>query len=1339
MLRRIVSFVVTGAFLLNSVIPVYALRTKATDEQQETPAEIAAEILGVSGRISTKLEVPEGQGERFFSNDYHSYVLSGVLRDGLKLIPKAVVNEIKKKLNEDVAEGRLLSAEVRDFGAAEIDIHVTHRWGERNAIVQRLILAGMHAGLLKAEELGLLKKNVDIASMKPDELGKTLRVKRAPHSITERDSEPVVIAKYIGAGIGAAGIKLYNEFFMPGSTPLQKLGFVTKGKKGVRGFRVVVRRTEDVMNGNFDGPVWEFENSTDFEVSNPDDKDHGKKYVGKNQHLEFMALASQPNDFLPTEVYAVEGSGLSSTEPLVTLVYQPVYAEEGGLRALNPTFIHRSQSGADAVAGVASIHYNVNVVPGGFNGEYFVPTRPATLQQARRAPKEGTANVVVYGYQSELNGVIPREKGEVIDHVAINPPALNPKKALADFLASVLLTHKHDQPYLAPFAAEERVAPIREAHSDLFTHAPKEADIDTVMDAVEAKVADGSFVSVTDDKADMGGMFGHNFTPQYMLAIDRATLMYAAEKGELSDGNITGFIDKGRLKRGITVSIGDDSHLLMVGDKSRNSANGHQLSFLAFTRGYLASVVGNTTKFDPTKKLDADEISRVGKKPYGRAQDYQGKEAKAAKANPYFYSHFDERFFEILRDVMPQDYLQMVDNMEAGWRHWQDTKQETQLIEPFSGNVSQQGIGTARYVVDAKGGERHFGKLAGDKMGPAGINRPIREGVYDLVKALEAGTVSVPDYITDKAERAFYKKFIEELKNGLVFEIWDAKAFDEHGNIPLNKLPSHFADVADSINELKEEAEKEFVKNSYNADGTLKASLSKADKEKLAALIKKSGYVPTERVFLDAQADKDAIYAYLADSDRFNIKQVWNKNKSGWDINNPQDYLNRPILGSSVTKLGILAGGEYVGKDDPVMVGNTILMEYIFAFVENNPILLQGDMNGSHWLAAIPTAFKYAVANAESHPILVGFRYTLSEDGKELADAEDVFGDKKYNKIRNKMFRFNHEFKIAQLGGQFAPYGTDARTVEASYPLAKLLRDIQSPDSPFLVSNKPAAERAARPIGMGGEVVDLFKVATAQPAAVGFGPGTPHKDQGPDNVAEAWGTLGPVAAEFQPDIYLNMPDAALEVHYYADKTQPILISEEFLKSAPGIMLMYNLMENVGPGNINFVVQLEGEKALAKEERAKLREALSEEIFTIAKANYISMDRSVVNNIITAVVTGTDANNIANQVIEEVGNDIVQVIGDAAYTDKFKGIVKTRIVLDKADGQFMQWAKALKLAVNLTPEAGDLSAEDVKQLDAAFSKDDDGNYHVAATSLAAGSEVATILSNYAALVETAIKI
>ncbi|MBI3314451.1 MAG: fructose 1,6-bisphosphatase, partial [Candidatus Omnitrophica bacterium] len=716
--------------------------------------------------------------------------------------------------------------------------------------------------------------------------------------------------------------------------------------------------------------------------------------------------------------------GLPVSEPIATVVYQPAFTKGGQRSISNPTIIYRSQSGGDAVGAIASMNYEVNFVPGGSNGENFVATSPISLEDARkRQTEEGVGHFAVYGYQSRDNGFIPMEKAGVLDHVGVNPPAVREEQRLARKLAKEMVDHQDDQPYLSPAAAEHRVHRVRKDQNSLFIHAPKESERDEFMDELEAKVKSGEYLAVVDDKADMGGLLGHTQVPLFMTAVYRATVKWAMERDIISYGNTFGSTDFGRLRDDENLGIGDDGHMILLGDKSHGSAEAHQLAFLAFTRAYLFSVANKM-------------------KPYGEGQDFAGAEAEAAKKNPYFYSKFDERFFEILREVMPASYLKlsMIEKVENGWREWRRSGQSEQLNEPFSGNVSQQGIGSARYILNRLK-EKTFDILAGDKMGPAALNRVIKHMVYS---ALKAG----------------------KFKNGLVFEIWDAKAFDENGKIAIEDIPRSFSDIKANfqVDEKKlakwkpedrraYEDAKTLVARAYRS-GLLDITLTSHELKQLAKDLRKYGYVPTKRIFLDAEKDKDAIIRYLGDSDRFNVKHVWSKKSEGWDSRDPKTYLDRPLLASSVTRLGILSGGEYLGKDDPVMVGNSELMEYAYEFLKTHPLIIQGDMNGSHWLWAIVTALKNAVATKDSHPILVGMRYTLSEDGKSIVQVEDMMGGESFDPIRDRAFNFNREFKAAQLGGQFEPYGTNVKTVEAAYPLAKLLRDMTRADSPFLVANK---------------------------------------------------------------------------------------------------------------------------------------------------------------------------------------------------------------------------------------------------------------------------------------------
>ncbi len=942
-------------------------------------------------------ERPEGQSAKFFTNVYNIYSLKGLLKGTLDTIPDEVVNAIREKLEQDAQAGKIRSARVSDYGGDSLDIHLTHNFGALNISVHELMLEAMKAGLAKAKELSLLKDDVTPATLTNEELIQALNVASNEHSITERDAESVVIARLVGATPGAANIKLWHEFSIPGSTSLQKLGL---GKSP--GFRFRVKKTTDILSGGaVNSPEWEFEISHDRKTKD------GIQLNGKNESIPLLALLGQPNDYQITGVYAVEGSGLSPSEPIATVVYQMSNAG-GENRITNSAILYRSQSGADAVGGIASIVYDANLVPGGQNGEHFVATMPVSLQEARKAPKEGIANVSVVAYQSRQGGLIPLEA--IVDHVGINPQAVIAQQNAAKTLASVFITHQDDQPYLAPHAAEEQMQETRKNQNEYFVHAPRDNEADSLMKEVEERIQSGKLVVITHEKADMGGTAGHTEVPKFMEAVYKASLREYVENGNLTDGS--------------TVNVGDDGHLVLIGDKSNHGELGHQLAFLAFTRAYLVS--------------SANKMQ-----PYGEGQDYQGPEAKAAKKNPYFYSQLNERFFEFLREEMANAYpvaagfaTQMVDTVYQGWAAWKGGDQSLHLAEPFSGNVSQQGIGYARYMADIENGETTYDVIAGDKMGPSALNRLLKHMVFNAV---------------DKGE-------FKEFGNGLVFEIWDAKAFDENGNVALRDIPEDFRDTKNLALGNATQEDQDFLLKAYTAEGLLRTDLQQADKIELARILKIVGFIPTKRIFLDAKADRAAITRYLADSDRFNIKHVWGKKKAEWDISRPQDYLDKPMLASSITRLGILTGGEYVGKDDPVMVGNSHLLKYGHEFLRDESLIIQGDMNGSHWLAAIPSAKQYAIATTDSHPIIVGLHNVLLRDGDKLSRTIDVYETPEYDQTRDKLFAFNWLFKKAQLGGQFEPYGTNSRTVEGSYELAKILRELNKPTSPFLVSNKKAVD-----------------------------------------------------------------------------------------------------------------------------------------------------------------------------------------------------------------------------------------------------------------------------------------
>ena len=1006
---------------------------------------------------------PEGQKGNMATHSLASYRISDLFKRGVKQIPDSVVQAVQAKLKTDVKEGRLKGAVVQDFGANDVDILVTHQWGDNNASVHRLMLEALREGLVEAKKLGLLDTaqfSTDVKFVPLSEIRQKLAIQATDHTIAIRgkegvSSESIGIAKGIGVGPSAANIKLLHLFAILGSGPGQKLAHTR-----TPGFRFRIKKIDDILAGKKDAKDWE------LEISMARTTSAGEILKSVYEGIQALTLGGQPSDYLITAVYPVEGGALDPVEPLATVLYSPVGGKKGRSDNLNTTIIFRLQSGAEAVGGVGTLVETVHTVPGGPTGENFVATMPVSLKEARKAPPEGLGYFAYWGYQAGVNGEVPPTPG-ISDHVGMNPDALKPERRVARFIGRVLRDHGKHQPYVAPWAARHRAEPLREKQEDLFVHAPKENENDPIMASVEDRIENGDLIAVTDDKADTGGTWGHTKVPLPFTALYKATMLEAVENGELGDGNSFGDLGFNRIPGDANIGIGDDGHMIKIGDKSRNSIAGHKTAFRAFIRAYL---------------LAKENPETIGV--YGLAQDLAGPEAALALQNPFTFSEFTPRFFEIARQIMPKEYMEkgVLDRLEEKWKRWQRGEvKETPVEGGFSGNVSGQGAGSARVTLDPKQ-EDSFTIIAGDKMGPAAFN-PVIDQALDA--AINSG----------------------DFQKGLVLEIWDAKAWDKEGKLAIKDIPK-FDDIKSNFNlpeevikKLKPKTQEAYkvakvlVEASYGADGQVKSGLSELELKTLADAIKRFGYVPTKRIFLDAQADREEIGRYLADSDRFNVKYIWSKTKAGWDVNNPTEYLDRPIMGSSVTKLGVLTGGEYIGKDDPVMVGISKLMVHMKEVLRTNPPIVQGDMFGSHWPRAVVVALKYAAANVVSHPIIsiLSYGIKVDEDGKaKFTKVSDIGGGKDFAKKRAETYEFNREFRFSAIGGEVEPYGTHKDTVEASYGLAKHLDELNQDTSPFLLANKMIqAEKdgvkRSWPQLSGDAMEDVYAVAVRDISSLGGG------------------------------------------------------------------------------------------------------------------------------------------------------------------------------------------------------------------------------------------------------------
>jgi fructose 1,6-bisphosphate aldolase/phosphatase len=153
------------------------------------------------------------------------------------------------------------------------------------------------------------------------------------------------------------------------------------------------------------------------------------------------------------------------------------------------------------------------------------------------------------------------------------------------------------------------------------------------------------------------------------------------------------------------------------------------------------------------------------------------------------------------------------------------------------------------------------------------------------------------------------------------------------------------------------------------------------------------------------------------------------------------------LLAASTEKLAIISGGEYLGKDDPVLLAVEPLANALNLFMRDRFYMTQGDGRGSHNMFPTPLPFGEAIATVNSRAVSVAAM--LSFDGKgEIRGLRDVFADPAYDEARDRAFRLNKAIWDSH-GGNFSPVGVGVSKVEKSYPLAKMIARITAAGSPY--------------------------------------------------------------------------------------------------------------------------------------------------------------------------------------------------------------------------------------------------------------------------------------------------
>jgi fructose 1,6-bisphosphate aldolase/phosphatase len=230
------------------------------------------------------------------------------------------------------------------------------------------------------------------------------------------------------------------------------------------------------------------------------------------------------------------------------------------------------------------------------------------------------------------------------------------------------------------------------------------------------------------------------------------------------------------------------------------------------------------------------------------------------------------------------------------------------------------------------------------------------------------------------------------------------------------------------------------------ADGSLAAYLAGGDAR--GAVIEIWDVEGHRRAFLDLDADGAAAQTLLGATDKYNVKRVWTRT-ADWAAARSAHLLGDVLLAASTEKLAIISGGEYLGKDDPVLLAVEPLASALFLFWRDRFYMTQGDGRGSHNMFPTPLRFGEAVATVNSKAVAVAAMLSFDEKG-EMRGVRDVFADPAYDEARERAYRVNKGIWDAH-GGNFSPVGVGASKVEKSYPLAKMIARITAPRSPFEV------------------------------------------------------------------------------------------------------------------------------------------------------------------------------------------------------------------------------------------------------------------------------------------------
>lgn len=140
--------------------------------------------------------------------------------------------------------------------------------------------------------------------------------------------------------------------------------------------------------------------------------------------------------------------------------------------------------------------------------------------------------------------------------------------------------------------------------------------------------------------------------------------------------------------------------------------------------------------------------------------------------------------------------------------------------------------------------------------------------------------------------------------------------------------------------------------NQAFTDGTLPAYLQKTNSH--GAVLEIWAVEEHQRIFLDFKHERAVAERLLGAVEKFNIKRIWSRSNKDWKPSELSETLQDVLLSASTEKLAVISGGEYLGKDDPVLLSVQPLAQALNQFLRDQFYMTQGDGRGSHYMFPTP-------------------------------------------------------------------------------------------------------------------------------------------------------------------------------------------------------------------------------------------------------------------------------------------------------------------------------------------------------------------------------------------------